>query len=332
MKDVAKACGVSIMTVSRALKGDRRHAPETRAQICQMASAMGYRPNPLVSALMSQRGRHKPGKGTVNLGLLNPGNVDWIAHPFYQGAIRQATKLGFSIEAFGLSADRRSESRLRQILQNRGVKGLVVLPAPESNWRLQFDFRGFAGATIGYSIIEPCLPRVVTDSYSRLSEALDRAAERGYRRVGIVSTPDLNRRFKHQYLAAMEVHAQISRPRVRTFRLDVDSDQWPTHERRKLTKWIQHHRLEAIFTQLTGTEKILEESGFCIPQDLAFVYLHYHRDPRITFMDQLQEWMGRKATDVVVGMINRNEFDIPTYSQTIMIPSVWHEGETLPPK
>ena len=53
MQDVAQAAGVARSTVSLALRGDRSIPPATRDRILAVAKRMGYRANPLVSALMS---------------------------------------------------------------------------------------------------------------------------------------------------------------------------------------------------------------------------------------------------------------------------------------
>jgi LacI family transcriptional regulator, gluconate utilization system Gnt-I transcriptional repressor len=55
MKDVAKATGVSVMTVSRAFKQDTSVSVETRDRIRQAAEAMGYVFDSIASNLRSQR-------------------------------------------------------------------------------------------------------------------------------------------------------------------------------------------------------------------------------------------------------------------------------------
>ncbi|MDQ0422846.1 LacI family gluconate utilization system Gnt-I transcriptional repressor [Peteryoungia aggregata LMG 23059] len=52
--DVAKAAGVSSMTVSKVLRGTGRIATETRARVTQIAEELGYVPNRLAGALSSQ--------------------------------------------------------------------------------------------------------------------------------------------------------------------------------------------------------------------------------------------------------------------------------------
>jgi LacI family transcriptional regulator, gluconate utilization system Gnt-I transcriptional repressor len=55
MADVAKAAGVSTMTVSRALKKEGRIAPETRHKILTVVKQLGYVPDRLASSFSSQR-------------------------------------------------------------------------------------------------------------------------------------------------------------------------------------------------------------------------------------------------------------------------------------
>jgi LacI family transcriptional regulator, gluconate utilization system Gnt-I transcriptional repressor len=55
MTDVAKAAGVSTMTVSRALQKDGRIAPATRRRILQVVKQLGYVPDRLAGSFSSQR-------------------------------------------------------------------------------------------------------------------------------------------------------------------------------------------------------------------------------------------------------------------------------------
>ncbi|WP_370678427.1 LacI family DNA-binding transcriptional regulator [Comamonas sp. GB3 AK4-5] len=55
LSDVAQSVGVSAMTVSRALRGERRVDPKLVAQIQAAAQRMGYVPDPAARALASQK-------------------------------------------------------------------------------------------------------------------------------------------------------------------------------------------------------------------------------------------------------------------------------------
>lgn len=50
LKDIARACGVGISTVSRAIRNDPRILPETKARILATAQALGYNPSAQAAA------------------------------------------------------------------------------------------------------------------------------------------------------------------------------------------------------------------------------------------------------------------------------------------
>jgi LacI family gluconate utilization system Gnt-I transcriptional repressor len=58
LDDVALAAGVSRMTVSRALRGDRNVAPELVERAIQAADRLGYVPDPAARALASSKSSH----------------------------------------------------------------------------------------------------------------------------------------------------------------------------------------------------------------------------------------------------------------------------------
>ena len=57
LKDIANACGYSVNTVSRALRGDKRLSKATRSLIQETARSMDYIPNTMASSLRSGRSR-----------------------------------------------------------------------------------------------------------------------------------------------------------------------------------------------------------------------------------------------------------------------------------
>ncbi|MDP1902227.1 MAG: LacI family DNA-binding transcriptional regulator [Rubrivivax sp.] len=58
LSDVAQLAGVSPITVSRALRGERAVAPELAARVKQAAQRLGYVPDPAARALASRHGSH----------------------------------------------------------------------------------------------------------------------------------------------------------------------------------------------------------------------------------------------------------------------------------
>ncbi|MCD8877827.1 LacI family DNA-binding transcriptional regulator [Staphylococcus kloosii] len=87
LKDVAKACGVSYSTVSKALKNSPLVKPNTKAYIQQKATEMNYIPNHSARALVSKRSN--------TIGLIWP-SVDRVAVTHLVSEINEALKsLGY---------------------------------------------------------------------------------------------------------------------------------------------------------------------------------------------------------------------------------------------
>lgn len=63
VEDVARACGVSIMTASLALRRAAKVDPDRAAEIRAKAKAMGWKPNLLASCLARGQGRREKGTG-----------------------------------------------------------------------------------------------------------------------------------------------------------------------------------------------------------------------------------------------------------------------------
>ena len=55
MKDIARRCGVSVATVSKALNGQPDIGEETRQRIAAVAKEMGYMTNAAARALKTNR-------------------------------------------------------------------------------------------------------------------------------------------------------------------------------------------------------------------------------------------------------------------------------------
>ena len=333
MRDIAKAAGVSAMTVSRALRGSSLQNKATRERIQQIASELGWKPNPLVSALMSQRLRQRGARLTANLAILDPRSDEPDANRNHiRGALERAEELGYRAEVFPYKPSQTSSGRLREILLARGVRGIVLMPLPVGLHEIAFDFENFAAATIGYSLGSPVLHRVANDTQANVHIALRHFEKHGYRRVGLIMADDANRRMLCQYTSAADSYDRFYSRGMRVRQLILPDERFTNTDLRKILGWIARHRLQGICSSAELLHRRLIESGAIIPAD--FGYLHLHRlgaDPRITCVDQLRDYIGRKAIDLVTAMIQRNETFPTTHPQIILTPSELIEGGTTPP-
>ena len=122
MKDIAKACGVSVATVSKALSGQPDIGEQTRELICRTADSLGYMTNSAARALKTNR--------TYNIGVLF---VDerrsGLAHEYFSAVLEslkvEAEANGYDITFINRNVGKKATTYL-QHCQYRGVDGVVI--------------------------------------------------------------------------------------------------------------------------------------------------------------------------------------------------------------
>ena len=122
MKDIAKACGVSVATVSKALSGQPDIGEQTRELICRTADSLGYMTNSAARALKTNR--------TYNIGVLF---VDerrsGLAHEYFSAVLEslkvEAEANGYDITFINRNVSKKATTYL-QHCQYRGVDGVVI--------------------------------------------------------------------------------------------------------------------------------------------------------------------------------------------------------------
>ncbi len=332
MRDIAKAAGVSAMSVSRALRGSPLQNKDTRERIERIARELGWKPNPLVSALMGQRARRHGARASANLAILDPRSDEPAANRNHiRGALVRAEELGYRAEVFPYKPADTSPARLREILLARGARGVVLMPLPVGVHEIAFDFTGLSAATIGYSLLSPALHRVANDTQSHVILALRHYEGRGYRRVGLIMADDANRRMLCQYTSAADSYDRFFSEGLRVRQLILPDEEFTAADMRKILRWIKDHRLQGVVSSAENLHRRLVESGAQIPGD--FAYIHLHRDgpqSRLTCMDQLRDYIGSKAVDLVTAMIHRNETFPVAHPQITLTPSELIEGASVP--
>ncbi|WP_329461449.1 LacI family DNA-binding transcriptional regulator [Streptomyces sp. NBC_01431] len=122
MKDVARAAGVSPMTVSRAVSGEPGVSPDTAARVEQAVRQLGYQRNDNARNLRQKNLR------TSTIGLV----VDDLANPFYALMARsvedEAHRRGFLVLVGSTNDEPRREREVIAAFTARQVDGLILVP------------------------------------------------------------------------------------------------------------------------------------------------------------------------------------------------------------
>lgn len=120
LKDIAAKAGVSVMTVSKALRGASDISPQTKTRIKLLAQQMGYVPDSMAQGLRSRR--------TNLLGLV----ISTTANPLYARTIAALEEGAHECQcdlilAHTLGLPDREEAAIHRLLSRR-VDGIFIFP------------------------------------------------------------------------------------------------------------------------------------------------------------------------------------------------------------
>lgn len=166
LRDIAEKAGISVNSVSRALKDRGDIGDETKARVRRIADELGYIPHAAASDLRSGTSK--------SIGVI----VTYIDNAFFsrilQGVSDCVTERGYTVLILSSNEDPGLERRAVTLLSSYRVSGMLFVPA--SNLKSDFDYGSIRIPHI--AIVRPCkIPSSVSfvlDSHHSGELAADR--------------------------------------------------------------------------------------------------------------------------------------------------------------
>lgn len=178
IEDVATAAGVSVATVSRAMRGLPNVAISTRAHVVAVAEQLGYSPDPAASRLAAGT--------TKTITVVIPNLSGWYFSTVVAGAEAVCTEAGYDVLVVGVG----SRTDLGRILGEqhhleRRTDGLVVIDVVvEADQAASIAQRGLSLTSVGSRT--PGHPSVRIDNELVGKMAADHLVGLGHRRLGVI--------------------------------------------------------------------------------------------------------------------------------------------------
>ena len=331
LRAIADAAGVSIATVSLALRDNPLTSQKTRARVKAVAARMGYRPDPRVAKLMSylQRRKLRAGDGTLAFitAFADPEvwreSATWTN--YFEGATAQAAQLGYRVEHFWARRPGVSEQRLSRILHSRGIEGVLILPGPPRVHReMQLEWEHFHTMTFGHGLQQLRVHRVVHNHYHTVLTVAAELRARGYQRIGLVIAADHDQRVANLWSAGFLSFQNLDPAHaVPLFRGAVEAQ--------SLRAWFEAHQPDAVISDELSPVKLLNAAGYRVPHDYAFVVLDWlERTRPFAGVDQHSADIGAAAAKHVISALHRDEFGLPRRPEMLMIQGTWVDGDSVP--
>lgn len=184
IKTIAKELGISISTVSRALKNNPRIGINTRKRVIRMAERLNYVPNPI--ALCLQRSR------TNTLGLVVPTlEEDFFSH-IVSGVERVASENGFHIFINQSKDSMITEKEILQSYISAKVDGILVSIAADTHDYSHFvKVQNLGIPLVFYDRVPRNFPsnKVMSEVLTGTKNAITFLFKRGKRKIALLNGP-----------------------------------------------------------------------------------------------------------------------------------------------
>jgi LacI family transcriptional regulator len=339
LQAIARIANVSSMTVSRVLRNFPRVAPDTRRRVLQAARKLGYTPDPHMARLMARVRSYRRRRAEAVMALVrddNPGD-ELLDHAYQYVALHdissRAERHGYRAEEFLLDRTRMSAARLAQILEARGIEGLIISPQSSRSIGMELDYSRFSAVTLGYGLQHPALHRASTNMTRGILQATSELAARGYRRIGLAVTQWVDARSDHTYSGAMLTYQQQIAPRDRVPLLLFPENN-VAHEFEIFRTWFKRHRPDAIISfDSYVPDWLTQKLHLSIPDQIGVVvhdWIERHRN--FAGIHHRRAHVAAAAVDMLATQLMQNEHGVPDIPRQILIPPAWVDGPSVRPR
>lgn len=327
MKDIARACGVSVATVSKALNGQPDIGEETRVRVSQMAQKMGYMTNSAARALKTNR--------TYHIGVLFVDErLSGLAHEYFATMLEslkvEAEAHGYDITFINHNVGGKPTSYL-QHCRYRGVDGVVIACVDFTDPRV----RELAESELPLVTVDHMFNNrlaVVSDNVQGVEALVRYAYEKGHRKIAFLhgeKTSVTQNRLVGFYRACEELGLEIPEAFVRESAFhNPDRCAQDTLALMNLPERPTCILFPDDYSYVGGMNA-LQQMGIRVPEDVSVMGydgIHLARVIGLTTYWQDTREIGRIAAERLISLI---EHPKTTLADRIMVSGRLLEGNTV---
>lgn len=320
LKDLADELGISISTVSRALRNNPVISPELTAKIKELAVSRNYIPNPLAMGLLRQQ--------TKMIGVIVPDLVTHFYSSIISGMEEVAKANGFYIiiASSNESLEKEKES-VNNLLKSR-IEGLIVCISQETNSFEHFEIliKNEIPLVFFDRVVESLeVPSVTIDGIEAAKNVTRHFYDNGCRRIAYISGPEhlnISKHRKEGYLKGLQECGLEFNPDL-LVECNLNADE-ATLATQKLLSMEQIP--DAIFgindTIAFAAMKEIKKHKLRIPEDIALVGFtdEFHStvvEPALTSVTHPTLQMGREAARLFFECIEKGE----KFAEKVVLPT-----------
>lgn len=334
LKQIAENLGISVTTVSKALKDYKDVSPQTKALVRAEAQALNYKPNVFAVNLRT--------KESKTVGLIIPEVVHHFFSSVINGIINEAEKYGYLVIILQSNESEELERKQVDLLLRKRVDGIMMSLA---NTTVEVDhiasIRKANTPLVMFDKISKMITcsKVVINDRQAAYEATKFLIDKGCTRIahfrGALLPQNSIDRFLG-YKKALEDHGLPFDPKLVYICEKVDYDDGRAAAIQLLA---DGHKIDGLFAitdmAATGALTIFKENGIKVPEDIALMgfsnwFLSQAITPALSTVDQPGYKMGRKTFKLLRKEMNAKKQGVAFTPETKTLKTKIVERDSTP--
>jgi LacI family transcriptional regulator len=332
LKHIARELGVSISTVSKALKNSEEIGTDTKEKVQAFAKLYNYKPNNIAISLKNKR--------TKNIGVIIPDIVHHFFTTVFRGIEKFANAKGYNVIVCVSDESFDKEVINMELLANGSIDGFIM--ALSSGTQLKNDYNHLKEVT------EQGIPLVLFDRVAEdikcdkvyindkkgAYNAVTKFIKDGRKRIALITTED--------YISVSRERAMGYNQALSDNGLDFNEDlilKLPSMEidEKVIEDFFEREKVDAVLSVneifAIHSMRLVQSKGLKIPEDISFIgftdgLLSKYASPGLTAIAQHGEEMGEIAAEILIEKIE-NDLEDETFVTKILEPTIIERGSTV---
>jgi len=323
LKDIARELGVSISTVSKALKNSEEIGRDTTEKVQAFAKLYNYKPNNIAISLKN--------KHTKNIGVIIPDIVHHFFTTVFRGIEKYANSRGYNVIICVSDESFDKEVINMEMLANGSIDGFIMALSGETQLKKDFSHlkevtdQGIPLVLFDRVTDEIQCDKVVINDTEIAYEIVIKMIKSGRRKIALLTT---------------ENFFNVSTDREAGYRNALIDNDIPVDEKLILRlpfneniddigPFIDNNEIDAILAvnELFAIHAmgIVQGKGIKVPEEISFVgftngMLSQYASPGLTSVAQHGDRMGEVAAKMLINRVEqelKSEIEIPFRTEVI---------------
>lgn len=328
IKDLARILGISVSTVSRALKDHPDISQDTRNNVQELARKMNYKPNAIALSLRQKK--------TKLIGIVIPQIIHHFFSCVISGIEKVANENGYNVVIFQSNEDYEREVSICQSIINSHIDGLLISMSKTTeriDHLRELQELGIPMVFFDRICGELNTDRVVVDDFQGALAAVRHLISVGCRRIAHLSAPQTLLIGQKRQLGYLEALKEARLPVDKALIMHCDNQYDALEVTRRLMTLPEPPDGIFAVNDLTaaGAMYALHKMKYRIPDDIAVCgftdgMISTLTNPTLTTVEQHGDEIGEIATRLLIKRMEEGNANLPSVTKVVKTNLVVRES------